>query len=167
MYKRQALLRLGGILVLTLGTTGISVWFSYLGRDFFNFLSEKDVASFYNQLRLYVVAISVGVPVFVLRDFYTSRLQLEWRQWMTESLVRDYLGGRAFYRVQVGGLVDNPDQRLASDISAFTGTALDFTFTLINCALDLVSFSSILFSIYPPLFLALLVYSLGLSLIHI
>jgi len=158
---RDALLRLGGILVLTLGTTGISVWFSYLGRDFFNFLSEKDVEGFYHQLRLYLVAISVGVPVFVLRDFYTSRLQLEWRQWMTESLVRDYLGGRAFYRVQVGGLVDNPDQRLASDVSAFTGTALDFTFTLVNCALDLVSFSSILFSIYPPLFIALLVYSLG------
>jgi len=158
---RDALLRLGGILVLTLGTTGISVWFSYLGRDFFNFLSEKDVEGFYHQLRLYLVAITVGVPVFVLRDFYTSRLQLEWRQWMTESLVRDYLGGRAFYRVQVGGLVDNPDQRLASDISAFTGTALDFTFTLVNCTLDLVSFSSILFSIYPPLFIALLVYSLG------
>eukprot|EP00887_Chlorella_sp_A99_P002377 scaffold10.g2377.t1 len=74
-----------------------------------------------------------------------SRLSLEWRQWMTTRLTADYFAGRAFYRVQVrryrmvthadvhaGALVDNPDQRIAVDVR-----------------------------IYPPLFAALLVYSVG------
>jgi len=43
----------------------------------------------------------------------------------------------------------------------FTETALGFSMTLLNAAVDLVSFSDILYSIYPPLFAALLVYSLG------
>lgn len=43
----------------------------------------------------------------------------------------------------------------------FTDTALGFSMTILNSLIDLVSFSEILYSIYPPLFLALLVYSIG------
>jgi putative ATP-binding cassette transporter len=45
-----------------------------------------------------------------------SRLSLEWREWMTQELLQDYFRDRSFYRLQAGGLVDNPDQRMASDI---------------------------------------------------
>lgn len=57
--------------------------------------------------------------------------------------------------------VDNPDQRISSDVSAFTDTALSLSLTLLNAFIDLVSFSGILFSIYPPLFIALVTYSIG------
>lgn len=43
----------------------------------------------------------------------------------------------------------------------FTDTTLSFALTLLNAVVDLVSFSRILFTIYPPLFIALLVYSVG------
>ena len=43
----------------------------------------------------------------------------------------------------------------------FTDTALGFSTGLLNAAVDLVSFSGILYTIYPPLFIALLLYSLG------
>lgn len=33
-----------------------------------------------------------------------------------------YFDERAFYRIQSGGLVDNPDQRINDDITAFTAT---------------------------------------------
>lgn len=33
--------------------------------------------------------------------------------------------------------------------------------TLLNAGIDLISFSGILYSIYPPLFVALIVYSVG------
>ena len=44
---------------------------------------------------------------------------------------------------------------------SFTDTTLASGVTLLNAAVDLVSFSGILFTIYPPLFVALLVYSVG------
>ena len=43
-------------------------------------------------------------------------LALEWREWMTRRVTSEYLANRAFYQVQAGALVDNPDQRIASDV---------------------------------------------------
>ncbi|KAK8956028.1 hypothetical protein KSP40_PGU000237 [Platanthera guangdongensis] len=40
--KIQARLRLGAVFALTLTTTGISVGFNFLGRDFYNSLANKD-----------------------------------------------------------------------------------------------------------------------------
>lgn len=108
--------RLAGVLGLTLGTTGVSVLFNFLGRDFFNALSAKDQAKFTEMLFKWLAALCAGIPVFVLRDYYQSRLALEWREWMTERLTRQYFEGRTFYTVQAEALLDNPDQRIAVDV---------------------------------------------------
>lgn len=92
-----------------------SVLFNFLGRDFFNALSEKDVDRFYQMLVKWVGALFLGIPVFVARDFFQSSLSLDWRNWMTREITADYFSNRAFYQVQAGDLVDNPDQRIASD----------------------------------------------------
>ena len=80
---------------------------------------------------------------------------------MTARLMAQYFADRSFYQLQAGQLVDNPDQRIAADVRTFTDTALSLALTLLNSAVDLASFSGILYSIYPPLFAALLVYSVG------
>eukprot|EP00192_Tetraselmis_astigmatica_P006529 CAMPEP_0117691206 /NCGR_PEP_ID=MMETSP0804-20121206/25573_1 /TAXON_ID=1074897 /ORGANISM="Tetraselmis astigmatica, Strain CCMP880" /LENGTH=763 /DNA_ID=CAMNT_0005504377 /DNA_START=177 /DNA_END=2469 /DNA_ORIENTATION=- len=154
-------LKLAGVAALTVGTTGISVLFNFLGRDFFNYLSEKDVENFTLQIYKYFGAFVVGIPVFVLRDYYLARLSLDWRTWMTKEYLQNYLSERAFYKIQSEGLVDNPDQRLTNDVAQFTESSLDLIFTFTRSAVDLVSFSGILFSIYPPLFVSLLTYALG------
>jgi len=80
---------------------------------------------------------------------------------MTTYYMQRYLENRTFYKIQSQSTIDNPDQRIVDDLSAFTGTALVFSLTLFNAAIDLISFSNILFGIYPPLFVVLLVYSIG------
>ena len=148
---------------LTLGTTGVSVLFNFLGRDFFNALAEKDAARFSVMLMRWAAALAVGVPVFVFRDYYQSLLSLEWRQWLTARLSGAYLTDRAFYRLASGACpgVDNPDQRITADAAAFTDAVLGLCLTLLSAAVDLVSFSGILYSIYPPLFGALVLYAAG------
>lgn len=153
--------RLASVLGLTLATTGVSVLFNYLGRDFFNAISAKDQVKFTEMLFKWLGALALGIPVFVLRDYYQSILALEWRKWMTEDLTKKYLEDRAFYRIQADALFDNPDQRIAVDVRNFTDTTLAFGVTVLNAVVDLVSFSEILYSIYPPLFAALLIYSVG------
>lgn len=68
--RRQPLLALGGVVVLSLMTTGVSVVFNFLGRDFFNALSAKDEATFYVQLGKYLSGFAIGIPVFVFRDYF-------------------------------------------------------------------------------------------------
>ncbi|KAL8171042.1 hypothetical protein V2J09_022846, partial [Rumex salicifolius] len=159
--KTQARLRLAAVFTLTLATTGISVGFNFLGRDFYNALANKDQDQFTKQLLYYLGGFAGGIPFFVLRDYAKETLSLRWRAWMTTYYMNRYLKNQAFYKIQSMSVIDNPDQRIVDDLSAFTGTALSFSLTLFNAAVDLISFSNILFGIYPPLFIVLLVYSIG------
>ena len=102
-----------------------------------------------------------AIQFFVLRDYARETLSLRWRSWMTSYYMKRYFKNRTFYKIQSQSLIDNPDQRINDDLSAFTGTALAFSLTLLNAVVDLVSFSNILYGIYPPLFIVLIVYSLG------
>eukprot|EP00250_Pteridium_aquilinum_P012479 c20753_g1_i1 orf=411-2087(-) len=80
---------------------------------------------------------------------------------MTNYYVDRYFKDRTFYQIQSQSLIDNPDQRIVDDLSSFTGTALAFALSLFTATIDLISFSGILYGIYPPLFLVLIVYSIG------
>lgn len=97
----------------------------------------------------------------MIRDFLRETLSLRWRAWMTKYYVGRYFNNRTFYNIQSQSLIDNPDQRIVDDLSAFTGTALSFALSMFNSTIDLISFSGILYGIYPPLFGVLIVYSLG------
>ncbi|KAF1866947.1 hypothetical protein Lal_00018333 [Lupinus albus] len=159
--KVQARLQLAGVFALTLATTGISVGFNFLGRDFYNALANKDQEQFTTQLLYYLGAFAGGIPFFVLRDYARETLSLRWRSWMTSYYMDRYLKDQTFYKIQSQSIIDNPDQRIVDDLSSFTGTALSFSLTFFNAAVDLISFSNILYGIYPPLFIVLLVYSIG------
>ena len=153
------------VVVMTLGTTAISVGFNFLGRDFYNSIAEKNPEDFDRLLKSYIAAIAGAIPVFVFRDYYQQVLTLKWRGWMTERYVEKYLDDRNFYHIQTGSVIDNPDQRIVDDISAFTSQTLGLAFTLLNAGIDLVSFSGILFGIYKPLVGVLFVYAAGGTLI--
>ncbi|XP_051223811.1 ABC transporter D family member 2, chloroplastic [Lolium perenne] len=165
--KVQARLQLAAVFALTLATTGISVGFNFLGRDFYNALADKDQEQFTKQLLYYLGGFAVGIPFFVLRDYAREVLSLRWRSWMTSYYMKRYFKNRTFYKIQSQSLIDNPDQRINDDLSSFTGTALAFSLTLLNAVVDLVSFSNILYGIYPPLFIVLIVYSFGGTVISV
>ena len=54
-----------GMIGLTLLNSGVSVAFSYLGKDFWNALSAKDAEQLYFVLSKYVGALLVGAPIAV------------------------------------------------------------------------------------------------------
>ncbi|WCJ28448.1 ABC transporter family protein [Euphorbia peplus] len=165
--KVQARLQLAAVFALTLATTGISVGFNFLGRDFYNALANKDQEQFTKQLLYYLGGFAGGIPFFVLRDYARDVLALRWRAWMTKYYMERYLNNQAFYKIQSQSIIDNPDQRIVDDLSSFTGTALSFSLALFNAAIDLISFSNILYGIYPPLFGVLLLYSVGGTVISV
>ena len=107
------------------------------------------------------MAFEIRVQFFVLKDYGQDTLALRWRAWMTNYYMERYFDKQTFYQIQSQSLIDNPDQRIVDDLNSFTGTALSFALALFNATIDLVSFSGILFGIYPPLFLVLIVYAIG------
>ena len=99
------------------------------------------------------------LPRQVLYKFQRARLALNWREWMTTELARQYYSDQAYYKIEIDREIDNPDQRITEDVAAFTKVSLDFFITLMTAVIDLASFSGILYSIYPNLFYAIFVYA--------
>jgi putative ATP-binding cassette transporter len=75
-------------------------------------------------------------------------LQLRWRRWITKNLIDRWLGGRAYYRLQLEAYgTENPEQRIEADVNVFTRDTLLLSIDLISTIVNLVTFSVVLWSI--------------------
>jgi putative ATP-binding cassette transporter len=148
------------LILLTLVNSGVSVLFSFVSRDFYSTLGAKDLELFQQVTVRFAAAAAAAVPLVVLYKFQRARLALKWREWMTTELTNVYYSDRAYYKLELERQkIDNPDQRITEDVRAFTRVSLDFFITLVTSVIDLVSFSGILYSIYPNLFYAIFLYA--------
>ena len=87
-----------------------------------------------------------------LYRFAEERLGLLWRAWLTKRVTGRYLDRRTYLRLKESAEIDNPDQRIAEDIRAFTVTTLSFALIFLNAILAAISFSGVLWTISPLLF---------------
>ena len=149
-----------GVIGLTMANSGISVAFSYVGKDFWNALSIKDTTQFYNVLWKYVVVLSIGAPIVTMYTYQREQLAIHWREWMTTRTFDLYRNNQVYYKLERNRLnIDNPDQRITEDVNSFTSFSLSLLITLLTSIIDLASFSTILWNIYPQLFIAIILYA--------
>ena len=149
------------LLLFMLAVNGLNVIINYVGGDFMTALSGKDAPKYFRLLWMYAGVFAVGTPIVVFNSWFQNKLGLRWRKWLTEHLLSKYLKNRAFYRLNHMSEIDNPDERLHQDINSFTSYALSFTLVVLGSIVTLCSFAGILWSIYKPLCLVLLIYSIG------
>ena len=71
-----------GILILALASSALRVVFSYLMRDFWSALADKQVEDFYAVLYNFLLALLVLVPISVLYRFQRQKLAIFWREWV-------------------------------------------------------------------------------------
>ena len=147
------------LVVLTLMNSGVRVVFSYLVRDFYNALEQKDQDKFYEVIIQFLVALMVMTPISVLYRFQAQRLSIKWRDWMTGRTMNLYYSNRVYYALERGREIDNPDQRIAEDVRTFTAQSLNLFLNIVTSTIDLVSFSIILATIRAQLFIAIFLYA--------
>ena len=135
-----------------LALNGLNVLSSYVGRDFMTAISDRNSAAFLRQAALYVAVFAGLTGVAVLYRFTEERLGLFWRVWLTRRIIRRYLADRTYLHLKKSATLENPDQRIADDVRAFTATTLSFTLMFMNGALAVLSFSGVLWTISPFLF---------------
>ena len=156
----KAFLLLGLLVTFVLVLTGLNAVNSYIYTGHFMTALQKQNAAnfwFYGLLSLGIFGLLTITAVF--KTFTEQRLALLWRSWLTRYLTDRYLAGQAYYRINEGRAIDNPDQRIAEDVRTFTETSLSLGLILLNAALTLFSFSGILWSITPWLLVAALGYA--------
>ena len=147
------------VVALVLVNSAVSVQFSYLSRDFWTALNQKNPEEFQAVLTRFSLALLAGVPISVSYKYYRDKLALQWRNWLSQRVLDMFQADRSYYLLEARKEVDNPDQRVAEDVRSFTTVSLSFSITLLKSAVDLASFSTILLSIYPQLFGAIILYA--------
>ena len=155
----KAKLMFAAILVLLIGANGLNVANSFVNRNLMSAIAERHTAAFVWQAELTLAVFAGSTIVAVLARFAEERLGLLWREFMTERAVATYMANGTYYRLATSGELANPDQRIAEDTRAFTATTLSFGLMTINSALTVLSFSGVLWSISPLLFVISVVYA--------
>ena len=117
-WRARGLLLL--LVVLLLGQTAFNVWFNEESGEFTSALAARDADRFWASIQRYAVILLAAAPVYALYYYVRDTLSLRWRRWLTEHFMQRYFQQRAYYRLNTVAGLDNPDQRMAEDINAFT-----------------------------------------------
>eukprot|EP00547_Thalassionema_nitzschioides_P006469 CAMPEP_0194202724 /NCGR_PEP_ID=MMETSP0156-20130528/2674_1 /TAXON_ID=33649 /ORGANISM="Thalassionema nitzschioides, Strain L26-B" /LENGTH=527 /DNA_ID=CAMNT_0038928299 /DNA_START=268 /DNA_END=1851 /DNA_ORIENTATION=+ len=128
-------------------------------KDFYNALGERDFEGFRRGLLKYTVVLILGAPVQAIYNFQREQLAVAWRDWMTQRTILLYTQSRVYYLLDESE-IDNPDQRISQDVLAFTNYSLKLLIMILDNIINLISFSVILISIQPFLFLVILLYAI-------
>ena len=143
----QSLSLLALVLALSLSINGIGVFMSYIGRDFITALQTKDSSLFQAKLLQYIGAFVVATPFVVFYSYTEARLGLLWRRWLSHRMLASYFANRAYYRLNLRGDIDNPDQRIEEDVRSFCGESLRYSLTLFNSSVQFFLYVYVLWSI--------------------
>lgn len=147
------------LFLLMIGINGLNVVNSYVGRDFMSSIENRNLSGFRLYAMLYAL-VFIGSTVAAAFFRYTEeRLGLLWREQLTWRLTEAYLSQRTYYRLDSHGEVANPDQRISDDVRAFTTTTMSFLLLFTNGAVTAISFSGVLWSISPRLFVVAVLYA--------
>lgn len=146
--KRKAYLLLTAIVALTLGVVYMLVLLNKWNNAFYNALQNYQTEMIFDQLIrfswLAVIYIILAVYAFYLQQV----LVLNWRRWLTNRYIDEWLKNKTYYRLQMfGTATDNPDQRISEDVRLFVEMTLKFSIGVLKAFCTFISFVFILYEL--------------------
>jgi vitamin B12/bleomycin/antimicrobial peptide transport system ATP-binding/permease protein len=147
------------LVILMLSINGMNVLNSYVGRYFMSSIEKKDAHGFVFYAWMYVAVFAGSTLVAVLFRFCEERLGLLWRDYLTRRVVSAYIDHRMYLLFEHSHAISNPDQRMTEDVRQLTTTTLSFILMISNGTLTALSFSGVLWTISPKLFVIAVLYA--------
>jgi vitamin B12/bleomycin/antimicrobial peptide transport system ATP-binding/permease protein len=157
----KARLMLAALLILMICINGMNVANSYVGRYFMSAIEQRDSAGFVRFAWLYLGVFAGSTLVGVLFRFTEERLGLLWRDWLTHRITGIYIELRLYQQQAGEETPSNPDQRMSEDVRQLTTTTLSFVLMILNGTLTVLSFSGVLWTISPKLFIIAVLYAIA------
>ncbi len=158
-WKARGLLAL--LVVLLVAETWFNVHFNEQSGEFTSALAAGDGPRFWQSIRTFLGLLVFAVPIYSYYYFVRDKLGINWRRWLTHKMLDRYFENRAFYKLLKNPEIDNPDQRIAEDISSFTQQSLGYLLLFASAAFQLVAFSTVLWSISRSAVVFLTLYALA------
>lgn len=136
------------LLLLTLAQVGLTVWGNYWNRALYDALEQRSVHDLLIQVGVFALIFIISIAVTSAHLMVKRWLQIDWRAWLTEQLVGNWMENARHYRLLFSpGSHDNPDQRISEDIRIATESAIGLGHTLVFSVMILGLFIDILWSV--------------------
>ncbi|WP_370675337.1 ABC transporter ATP-binding protein/permease [Pleomorphomonas sp. PLEO] len=143
-----ALSLLGIILAINVAQVYLNVQYNAWYNRFYTAMQDRNGPTFWTELGFFTIIAFLMIASGVVEIYLTSWLRIRWRDWMTQRFINRWLANSNHYRLATSyGKTDNPDQRIAEDISDFITTTLSIFVQIFNTVLTLYAFSRVLWAI--------------------
>ncbi len=137
-----------GLALCLAASTAVTVALNQWNRSFFDALETKNVSAF-SQATVTVAVIvalmaAVGVGIVLTRE----TLQVRWREWLIDQLLKRWLGERRFYHLAAARTEPaNPEYRIADDTRWAVEHLTDLAIGLVIAVLNAATFISVLWTV--------------------
>lgn len=157
--KKSAWSLLALLIALMLLETQLAVLLVEKTGEMTSALAARDAPRFWASVRAILTVLAFAVPAYAFYYYMRDAFSNHWRRWLTGRFLDGYFAERRYYTLGSGSDIDNPDQRIAEDINTFTGRSTHFLLVLLGSFMQLVAFSTVLWSISHTLVAFLAVYA--------
>ena len=146
--RAKGLALLVAVIGLSLALVYLNVRFNTWYREFWDAVQERRAPDTYRLLGVFAFLAFLYIWGAVYRLYLRQMLEIEWRKWLNERYLRNWLGERAYYKLQLLDRgTDNPDQRIAEDLRVFVELTLRLALGLLSAVVTLVTFVTILWTL--------------------
>ena len=146
--RAKALTLLATVVGLALMLVWLEVQFNFWNNDFYNTLQNKDQGEFFRQLGKFGILALTYIVTAVYRLYFLQMLTIEWRTWLTDHFLENWMTDQAYYRMQLLDRgTDNPDQRIQEDLRLFVDYTLSLSLGLLSAVVTLITFLGILWTL--------------------
>lgn len=133
------------IVVATVGGVYINLRITNWYNTFYNALQTYQADKFWPLMGEFSILAIIGIALSVYQTYLTQFLDLRWRRWLTGTFLTRYLNARTYYHMEVFKRgQDNPDQRIADDLSSFAQYTSSLFSGLLSAILNLTAFIGLL-----------------------
>ena len=148
----RPLLAVALLLLTTLMCVRLDILFSYQGNEMYTALQQLDAPGFWRSFVIFGVLATIRVLLALITFYVAQRQIINWRLWLNERMLDDWLAGAAYHRSRyVAEPIDNPDQRIQEDITSYAGVSQNLALGAVSSMVSLVSFTIILWGLSGPL----------------
>ena len=142
--RQVAWLLSAGLFTSLIANLLVAIAINHWNKYFFDALQNKEPQRLRWSIALVIMLALLSAVASLALFQVRTRLQLRWRKWLTETLIRKWIEKRRFYQLSVLGLIDNPEARIAEDGRQSVELLVDFVAGITNAFLGSASFIGIL-----------------------
>ncbi|MBA2649556.1 MAG: ABC transporter ATP-binding protein/permease [Legionella sp.] len=145
--KWVAWMLLIGIILSIITLVGLSLMFTWWSSAFWIILMAKDVVPFFISIGKFAGLLTAYVSVHMFKNHLLGKLSINWRDWLTNKVLNDYLGdndkksSNYLELTRVNPEITSVGQRIQEDIHKFVSHTLSLGFDLFRAVLTLVTFA--------------------------